>query len=280
MIDTQVWVDYVVGKAQTFFPGIFGGLSTANHSQSGKPGTKEEPKIEKNALMVRANAEILFEMFTVVYNIERQEINPSEFGALANSLNEGASLEGIYHGLVDGPKYRALEGQSTAATPAVIKAFSLELANIQVDMKHPRSFKGEQAKAIPGIEYPDGSSAPVQPSDDSVPDPSAPPVDLVTKATQFAQTFVGASVFTLKRILGEEALNRIDEAAASHDQVAQWYVRLVERMAPVGVDYGLKERNDPSPDFHLRWAMAASDDRIKWEVLNRYHRYLNALSAK
>ncbi len=50
--------------------------------------------------------------------------------------------------------------------------------------------------------------------------------------------FFRFSLFTLKRILGEEGM------------------RLVT-------------------DFHQEWAMGASPDRIEWEVLNRLHRVLN-----
>ncbi len=173
-----------------------------------------------------------------------------------------------------------------------MKAFAVELATIQEGMKNPRVFKASDAKAIPTIEYPDGSETSAQPNTAGANggvgaamtfgQPAATPTPdskklFEQRASQYAQIFVGASVFTLKRILSEEALSRLDELRIAHDQVAQWYMKHVMRMKDTNIDFGLAERNNTDQDFHLKWAMQVSDDRIKWEVLNRYHRYLNAL---
>jgi hypothetical protein len=245
-----------------------------------KPTPQAEPA-NPAANLNRANDEILSEMFQVTFFAERQEIEAREFAELSQSLKQGASLEGVYRGLISSSRYRTLESQGGAATPEVLKAFALELARVREGAKDLSRYSGKDAAQVPEVSFPDESDSGVEVKTFPLVTPQAEkrlPVE--EDAAELARTFVGASVFTLKRVLCEAALSRIDELGGSHDQVAQWYAKLANRLAAAHVDFGLSQRNSSDSDFHFSWAMKASDERIKWEVLNRYHRYLNALSVR
>src|SRR5689334_5505606 len=59
------------------------------------------------AKIAKANLELLHEMFVVLFNREPQD--RGEFGSWADTLNQGASLEGVYHGLIQAEEYKKLE---------------------------------------------------------------------------------------------------------------------------------------------------------------------------
>jgi hypothetical protein len=225
--------------------------------------------------IVKANAELLMEMMTVVYHT-KGPIDESQFKSLLSTLNQGASLEGVYRGLVMGSRYRVLESKSRAASPQAIKFFAQEMAELQLSMQNPTRFDRENAKAFPSIEYPEGDeSATVTDASPAV-DPPKPTRSELTE--NFLQLFLGATPYTLKRVLAEEALKKMEEMATSHGELAQWYTTLVNRVSASGVDFGLPLRNDPNAEFHFKFAQNSPVDRVMWEVLNRYHRILNSLN--
>jgi hypothetical protein len=223
--------------------------------------------------LAKANSEILSEMMRVIFN-ETEEDNKVGFGELAHSLNSGASLEGVYRGIIMNSRYRALESNSQAASPTVLKAFANELAGIQVDMRDPTEFSPETAKHAPAIEFPDGSSAEATQNAKVLKDAA----DKQSKANlveQLLETFIGASPYTLKRVLADETLKKMDELKDSPGELAQWYAKTVVRLCDTHIDFGLKQRNTPDYDFHFKFAQKMALDRVKWEMLNRDHRYLN-----
>ncbi len=241
---------------------------------------KKSPVIEV-AEPIRATDELLGEMFTVVYFSAPQESDVQEFTGLSQSLKQGASLEGVYRGLVASNRYRSLESQSGAATPALLKAFAVSLAEVREGMVTLRNFSAQDAVQVPSVSYPDESDSGVEVKTFPLLKPAADKrLGIEEDAANLAKTFVGASLFTLKRVLCEAALSRLDELGGSHDEVAQWYSKFAASMAQSKIDFGLKQRNLGDGDLHFSWAMKASDDRIKWETLNRYHRYLNAISVQ
>jgi hypothetical protein len=233
---------------------------------------------KKASELAKANSELLFEMMTVIFN-QKDVDDKSNFGALVNSLNDGASLEGIYRGIIMGSRYRELESKSQAASPELLKLFAHEMAELQVDMKNPTEFIKDDAIKAPSIEYPDGID-----SDAVANAPKAAPQTQEVKpkkaknelADELLDNFIGASPFTLKRVLGDEAMKKMDEMKDSQGEFAQWYAKLVVRLCDAHVDFGLAQRNDPNLDFHFKFAQTMSLDRVKWEVLNRYHRLLNS----
>jgi hypothetical protein len=87
--------------------------------------------------------------------------------------------------------------------------------------------------------------------------------------------FVGASIFTLKRVLGDEAIKVMAAKAEYKEKFALWYSKWVVHMASRNVDFGIGLRNKPDEAFHYKWAVEASPEKLKWEVLNRLHRVLN-----
>ncbi len=80
----------------------------------------EVPVVEA-ALVAPAqvHAEMLHEMYTTVFRAEPP--SREEFGSLVDSLNQGASLEGIYRGLVFGEAYRRLEEKEVGHVPAPVR---------------------------------------------------------------------------------------------------------------------------------------------------------------
>ncbi|CAM6054213.1 unnamed protein product [Sphagnum tenellum] len=182
----------------------------------------------------------------------REPKDKLEFGSWVDALNQGASLEGVYNGLVDSSEYRNLEAQTSAAPLAAIKAFREEVTKLEAELAKP-TVLGD---------------------------------------------FGLASIFLLKRTLGEEALKVIHEKqlpdptsspklgdaklspSESHSpqKLALWYARWAAHMAERKIDFGLPLRNQGDEAFHLKWAMNATPDQLTWEVLNRLHRVINSLS--
>jgi hypothetical protein len=222
--------------------------------------------------MSKQNSEILSEMFRVVFNQEAVD-DKTDFSGLLQSLNQGASLEGIYRGIIAGSRYRALESKGQAASPDELKAFAMEMSELQDIMRSPTEFSNVDAKKAPEIVFPDGDIPVVaSPSSQEV----KKKLDKASRVQELVRIFIGASSFTLKRTLGEEALRKFDEDKSDPGVVAHWYAKLVLRLATSKVDFGLELRNRADFDFHFKFAQKIAIDRVKWEVLNRYHRYLNA----
>jgi hypothetical protein len=240
--------------------------SVSDPASSSKPTAGE---------LAKENTELLAEMFKVVFNEDEIE-DKEQFGSLVLTLNQGASLEGIYRGLVMGSRYRALESKAQAAPPMELKAFAIEMSEIQDTMKNPSEFSADDAKKAPYIQYPDGD-LPV-PSAHEGSQEVTKKRDKAEVREELLRTFIGASTYTLKRTLGDEALKKLDEMKDDRGALAQWYAKLVIRLSASKVDFGLALRNQPDFDFHFRFAQRMALDRVKWEVLNRYHRYLNFTS--
>jgi hypothetical protein len=233
--------------------------------------------------LAKENSELLAEMFNVVFDQKDSETK-TDFGSLAMSLNQGASLEGIYRGLVAGSRYRALESKSQGAGPTELKAFAIEMSELQDTMKNPSTFDSDARKA-PTIQYPtENDAAETDARDDA--NANTPEAhdgsqavtkkkDKIEVRNELLETFLGASGYTLKRVLGNEALKKMDEMKDDRGEMAKWYADFVIRMAQSKVDFGLPLRSQPDYDFHFKFAQKMAVDRTKWEVLNRYHRYLN-----
>ncbi len=218
-------------------------------------------------------------MIRVVFREDQIE-DPGSFEELSRSLNQGASLEGIYRGIVMGTRYRALESKSKGASPQELRAFASEMAELQLAMRNPTLFD-ETSKRAPEIEFPGGdasSSAPAAPA--TTPPSPARKKDRAAIEAELLRVFIGASSFTLKRVLGEEALRKFDEDSSDSAGISQWYAGLVLRLIARGLDAGLELRNRSDFGFHQKFAERMARDRVKWEVLNRYHRYLNSVALR
>lgn len=258
-------------------------LASPEASVSPSPGADGQ-LTSSNAKNAKANAETLQEIYRVVFN--RDPKDKAEFGSLVDSLNQGASFEGIYNGFVHSSEYRRLEVAHAGASVEALKLFSQELGAIEVELATPTEFDAKASQPLP---------LPVQPSADALPPADGIKVieygkgqvtespqpltsavvkpDAMQLADRYGKVFVGASIFTLKRTLGDEAQKLV--AALKRDRLAAWYGRWVVRMAATGVDFGIAQRNLPDETFHSQWALTANVDRLEWEILNRLHRVLN-----
>ena len=230
----------------------------------------EKSPHETAGVLAKAHAEFLAEMLRVIFD-EPDVENKNYFGELTHTLNQGASLEGIYRGIIMGSRYRAMESKAQAAPPTELKAFAIEMAEIQDVMKNPTVFEPDESKKAPSIEFPDGSEAVAGHTSQTV----SKKREKAVVRDELLQMFIGASSFTLKRVLGDEALRKIDESKDDIGELAQWYANGVIRLCQSKIDFGLELRNKPDFDLHFKFAQKMSLDRVRWEVLNRYHRYLN-----
>jgi hypothetical protein len=228
----------------------------------------------------KANAEILHEMLQVIFMKEPRD--RGEFGNWADTLNQGASLEGVYNGLTHSGEYRKLESIHTGASPEAVRVFAEELALLELELPIPTEFDSSSASPLPVLGIPDsvqrGSDSSVgrdRPSLDRVTASPSPGPEPKVLAAKYLSQFIGASIFTLKRVLSDEALKVIAAKLEYREKLALWYSKWVVRLAQRNVDFGISLRNKPDEAFHFKWALESTDDRVKWEVLNRIHRLLN-----
>jgi hypothetical protein len=188
---------------------------------------------------LQAKAQLLHEMFRVV--LLREPMGENEFMEFLNPLAQGGSLEGIYNGFVHSDRYLALEEHAPPATPKAVALFSEELTSLEQEIQKPTDF---------GIQ-------------------GAP------SAKKYEDKFKPASIYTLKRILGEEAL-RVSELKTDRDVFATWYAHFTVELIDKGVSSGTPLRDKADFQFHHDWALKAPMDRANWEILNRIHRAMNA----
>ena len=81
--------------------------------------------LSPSARQAKANAELLHEMYKVVF--DHEPADRGEFGNLVDSMNQGASLEGMYNGFVHSSEYARLEESGTQASPGASKYFLEEV---------------------------------------------------------------------------------------------------------------------------------------------------------
>jgi hypothetical protein len=254
----------------------------------------------------KANAELLHEVWKVV--LIREPKDRSEFGSLVDTLNQGASFEGIYNGFTHSSDYRELEEANRGASPEAVRTFGEELALLEAELPVPTEFSthaaqplarpvdpgedpaakgaaaggggggGNPSQGVDVVEFGKKKEAPaaaaVQPAaPESQPSPRK--IDVAEAAPRYSAQFVGASIYTLKRILGDEALKVVAAKKDFREKLALWYSKWVLHACSRGVDFGIPQRNKPDEAFHYQWAMSNTEDRLDWEVLNRVHRILN-----
>jgi hypothetical protein len=247
------------------------------------PGASPSPAADdpsEQVRLARANGELLQEMVRVV--TLRPPGDRAAFGTLVDTLNQGASVEGIYNGFTHSADYRELERSSPAAAPSAVIAFADELAWLEAELPEPTAFTEAArlplAMAVePTAENPAADDAPA-------PRPSRRPAR-AELLKEYARLFRGASVFTLKRVLGDEALRVIEEKRRAPGALAKWYGGFAGRLAERKVDFGLALRNRPDEKFHYEWAKARlaeprGADQLTWETLNRLHRVLNSANVR
>src|SRR5476649_1828164 len=83
------------------------------------------PTAQPSSSATETHSEILREMFLVV--LLKEKPVPDTFSGLLNALEQGASYEGIYNGLVHSSNYRELELESPKSSERALHVFALEL---------------------------------------------------------------------------------------------------------------------------------------------------------
>lgn len=228
--------------------------------------------------------ELLKEMITVVTLVPPTSSN--EFAGWASVVSQGASLEGVYNGLTHSAEQRERE-KSEPADAHALRAFAQELALLQSDLPLDHVFTPQEAKPLPTVEelrYGEEAS----PSNAAPNSPEPAPIRLHQRVTNHAElarryeaAFFQSSLFTLKRVLGDEVLRVIEHLEGSRALLAEWYGDFSARLGKEGVDFGLSKRNLPDAAFHRDWAKSQTDlDFLRWESLNRIHRLLNDRNGK
>jgi hypothetical protein len=267
------------------------GIGSPDHKSGGRNASLTDnhgAREEITAAQAKQNAEILQEVYRDVY--AKEPPIGVEFQSLFAAMNQGASIEGIYNGIVHSADFRKLETDHPGATALALRFFSEELARTELELSSITDFPINSAQPLSPPVEPTGIDEPesaneidypgVSPKPSSSPSSSAPakPAEraLVLK---YYNDFSGASFYTLKRILGDELLKLCAEKSADskngQKDLAKWYGGWVNRMDGLHVDFGLPLRNNPDAEFHQGWAMSVSADRLRWEVLNRVHRVIN-----
>ncbi|MBY0470272.1 hypothetical protein K2X30_03825 [bacterium] len=252
------------------------------------PAPPSIPEGSKRA--AASNAEILSEMYQVIFLVSPK--NVPDFGAYLDTLNQGASLEGIYNGFVNSAQYRQFEKQYQGSGGQALKVFSQEMALLEKEFKIPTIFSFEDAKPLASPLYPKGDPSHSSQAEEvrvieyqkkRLSERTAARKAAAGKAQgaeELEKIFKTASIYTLKRYLASQALRVIrqksTQANKSPEILAQWYSHWVAHLVKNRkVDFGLELRNRPEEEFHFKWAMEADTDILTWEVLNRVHRLLN-----
>ncbi len=230
-----------------------------------------------------AALELVTEMVRVVL-----EKNPAEFSdprekeafvGSVQSMMQGASLEGLYNGFIHSSSYRRLEVAYPGATPEALDVFAEELAYLELEFPEPTVFGEAAAKPLIVLSAGELESSGAPEKGHVIP-PSESRKNLEGLKSEYKKVFAQASVFTLKRVLGDEALRVIGEKRRVPGGLVSWYPRWAARLALQKVDFGIPSRNEVIEEFHHQWVTHVTDDQLSWEVLNRLHRLIGAAQKK
>ena len=243
-------------------------------------------KLGNEAKRAQKNSELFSELFRVVFthSVDDRQF----FGDWVDTLNQGGSLEGMYNALVHSHFYRHLEKQTIPKNKLATLPLDLEkLKSKKISDQSGFEFFIQELLWIRGqlkpkssleIRTDSGQPLPVmgleQLLGDQNQEKTVKAAELL-KDTEVPRVFISSSPFVLKRVLGDAALKLIDQKKQNRADLAQWYSALTLRLSRSKVYFGLELRHRLSRKFHRNWALKASEDLLKWETLNRYHRILN-----
>ncbi|MBI3535796.1 MAG: hypothetical protein HY072_09970, partial [Deltaproteobacteria bacterium] len=169
---------------------------------------------EKYSKEFLGKASLLKEIYFVIYQKELQ--NVQEFLDYQNILMQGASLEGVYNGFTHSSRYRQLEVKYKTTKAIVVKIFADELWNLENELSEKTVFNKTHALPLPKPIDPalfSGTENVLQFEEKTPPQTQ----------TEYFKLFFNASVFTLKRVIGDEALKVIASKENSRENLAAWY---------------------------------------------------------
>lgn len=165
-------------------------------------------------------------------------VSRGELNSWLNVVSQGASIEGVYHGIILSKEYGMLE--KGTASLAAVRFFSEDMAFISL---------------------PDGKT---------VKDP-----EYKKLSQSYAKQFSMASIYTLKREMGESILHQMEVRKDDREKLSKWFADVAIRWNSQNVSFGLQQRNDSDWEFHHKWAKENKFGLVQWELLNRAHRILN-----
>ena len=260
------------------------GTATVAASASSIPSEEFASELARRS---KANSELLHEMIQVV--LQREPKDRALFGSYVDTLNQGASFEGIYNGLTHSADYRRMETTVRGANPKALKAFAEELAELEIQLPVLTVFDEGAAEplakpvelgmvepvgeGVSVVEYGTRKVAATQSAPS--PSPSIVPLSRAALSAHYERIFAHSSVYTMKRVIGDEALKVIALKRETPEKAALWYSKWVNHMAERKVDFGLGLRNKSDEPLHYKWALTAGMNHFQWEVLNRLHRVIN-----
>ena len=165
-----------------------------------------------------------------------------------NVLTQGASVEGVYRGLVLSVEYQKME--KGRVPRAALDFFAEEVVRLQYE-KFEKRYQNRTGKKLVPIEI----------------------IKLGKK--ELMKQYAGAPLFSLKRVLGEAMLSRLSALQEDRDARSRWYAEIVSRWSNLGVEFNYVTRNSKNYKLHKDWAHWNSLGRIQWEILYRVHCIMN-----
>ena len=227
--------------------------------------------------------EVFREMCEVVMNEMTEDI--PEFDKWAEALSEGASYEGIYNGLSHSSHYRDLEVKNPGSSAEALREFAEELTLLEVELPKPTVFDLASTQPPVVLQMSDLEEAAPGNTQEIVfpgkPSQVTTPVIPAPSADEYAKKFVNSSYFTLKRVLGEEALKVLQVEQLYDEKLAIWYSQWATRMIRERmIDFGSPSRNQADEKAFYQLTMSKGKNYISWEVLNRLHRIINHANQK
>lgn len=233
----------------------------------------------------KAHAEILRELYQVVLLKVPQD--RSTFGNWVDSLNQGASIEGVYNGFTHSKEYRDFEKQETTkAKPEAVQIFTEQWFYFQRELKKKSELHSSEALPLREANFSElGKTTSFSNASYSL--LSQPGATILSQESVVKRAFSKASIYTLKRVLGDQALLWVAEgrhenatqSAGSKPRFPLNYANWVLDGLRSHIDFGLSLRNRDDADFHAQWAareLKSKSGLLEWEVLNRIHRLINA----
>ena len=185
----------------------------------------------------KGNIEIFKEIYEVTLMSQVKDFKQIE--AWVNTLNQGASLEGVYHGLTKSNEYQVLEKKGPPASPEALKVFAEEMDELQQEL--PEKLQTKEPVPTNGSIY-------------------------------VYKRLLGEEAL---RVFEHKYQNKEKD----REKFGMWYARFAVRLARKKIDFGLDLRNKPDQIFHQKWALDTLDrkaeEQLKWEILNRLHRVMN-----
>jgi hypothetical protein len=252
---------------------------TVESKVTASPAPSGSPLVEVTALALSPgevstrNSEVLQEIYRVV--MLEDPSDRSVFGNWVDTLNQGASFEGVYNGFVRSATYVGLETKTAAAPAEAVTLFLTEWAELEYELSDRAHFElveGALELRVREVEAPQAS---VNPS-------TAEAITIEKQKLIEPQrvAIIGHSVFTLKRLLGEAVLRWVGFKRKSIADFASGYAKWAIRLSTSPVDFGLSARKKNDEGFHYQWAVSQPVDVVQWEMLNRVHRLLNQFYRK